>query len=735
MMGIGGGDMADYLVLDFETDDTHSCNKKVNPLDPSSSIRLIQYKKPGENAQVRDIGKRDLYYDKMLEAKLMPQILSTKLLIGHNIKYDLSFIWKYKWFQQWLIDGGKIFDTAQAEYLLSGQYSKYPSLNYCAQKYGGTPKEGIISDLLNNNVTSSEILEITDERLQELYPFDKNHQVTINKLKCDTLPTAEEVRKIFIEYAFADVINTEIVYRAQMQQIKQIPNMLPMMEVFMDHILATLEMEYNGLSIKHSHLKNLQERHARWTQRLYNNAKSELALYLPTTIDANPDSDDHVRLALYGGEVKYKTKEVQRDINGTPVRFKSGKTPGEIRYKIVDKSLRVEGLGLHAKEKNKRGKKGLYSVDKSVLKELVNTEKRESVRTLAHKLLRYWKNSKIQSTYLEGYLKYNSTWDNCIRPSFNTVSTATGRLSCSQPNFQNTHPAVIKHFVPRNENWSMAEIDFSQLEVVMQAYITQDKQLIGDLHSGVDFHSKRLAYALDKTYEETKALVDNDTEYAMKRKKIAKPISFAKAYGAGAETIVENSGLDLAVVQKVLKAEDEEYNGVVKFYEEFANNLSTVRYPLPSKPQLVRDRITTGKEFYRTFPNENAAYYQWYTDYGQSFRIEESASWTRRDTIFRYAKPTTLRNYPVQGLAALIVSMQVGRVFRYLLKHKDKCLMINEVHDSLLVEIDNKHKESILKDIKIIMEDTSAWTRRFHLDWNVELRVDIKSGSNWSECK
>ena len=44
---------------------------------------------------------------------------SSNVLIGHNLSFDLPYIWKHKLFQRWLMEGNTIWDTQLAEYLMS----------------------------------------------------------------------------------------------------------------------------------------------------------------------------------------------------------------------------------------------------------------------------------------------------------------------------------------------------------------------------------------------------------------------------------------------------------------------------------------------------------------------------------------------------------------------------------------------------------------------------------------
>ena len=93
-------------------------------------------------------------------------------------------------------------------------------------------------------------------------------------------------------------------------------------------------------------------------------------------------------------------------------------------------------------------------------------------------------------------------------------------------------------------------------------------------------------------------------------------------------------------------------------------------------------------------------------------------------------------NYPVQGTAADIVSLQVSKVFKYMSQHRDKGLMINEVHDSIVLDVKKKHVKEIAAAVQKILEDVSgSFEEKFNLKFDAPIRVDFKYGKNWKEAK
>lgn len=74
------------------------------------------------------------------------------------------------------------------------------------------------------------------------------------------------------------------------------------------------------------------------------------------------------------------------------------------------------------------------------------------------------------------------------------------------------------------ENGSILNADFSQLEVIGLAYLSQDKQLYKDILDGLDMHCINASFLYEKPYEYIKAQVDaGDLEWAKKRKTAKAP--------------------------------------------------------------------------------------------------------------------------------------------------------------------------------------------------------------------
>jgi len=322
------------------------------------------------------------------------------LLVGQNIKFDLLYLMRDDKFRDEVLPNLRIWDTMQVEYLLSGQQDRFPSLDYLSEKYGGTLK---------------------DKRLEEMW--------------AEGVDTEDIDEDIVIPYLEADVTNTELAFKKQLVLANE-ANMLPLIKSQMDAILATAEMEYNGMYFN--------KKEALYKAKILSSRRDALHKYcfdfmkIRMHNTPNVDSVDDVSLTLFGGQEKVKIDRVILDEFGKPILYKSGARKGDIRTKKETILKRITPCvhGRTAIEREK--KKGFYSVSNDVLKNIYKDPSTHGKpRDFVSALMEYRKITKDLKTYYEGYSELVWPNDNCIHGTYNHCQTATGRLSHSNPNLGN----------------------------------------------------------------------------------------------------------------------------------------------------------------------------------------------------------------------------------------------------------------------------------------------------------
>lgn len=94
---------------------------------------------------------------------------------------------------------------------------------------------------------------------------------------------------------------------------------------------------------------------------------------------------------------------------------------------------------------------------------------------------------------------------------------------------------------------------------------------------------------------------------------------------------------------------------------------------------------------------------------------------------------TKILNYPVQGLGADL--MAIARVsLRNRLKDKKGVFLVNTVHDSIILDFDDKVWDTteLVTIVDKCFNDVPAnFKRMFGVDFNLPMRVDCEVGSDW----
>ena len=432
-------------------------------------------------------------------------------------------------------------------------------------------------------------------------------------------------------------------------------------------------------------------------------------------IEFNPESNLQLSLLLFGGTIKEDAIEPSCDAQGAPIIFKTGARAGQIKTRRVEVHRVIKGLGLRPLKEWETKRAGIYSTDDEVLTLLAKKKGSDGGR-IAELMLTIRNINKQLSTYFDNVEKLIYP-DGCIHPSFTHVQTDTSRLSSRNPNVQNVPKSfesnVKQHFTSRYPGGKIIECDFSQLEIVVQAQLCQDKKYIQDILNKVDFHVKRLATQENLPYEKVlhKVKVEKDPIWIEKRSKI-KQFSFARAYGAGPNKIADQTGMSVEEVKDLIKNEDIEY------------------------PQLKRYNDMLEEFVKYTAKGGDLGYYCSPTSRRYYFKSEPAPEWMQKKGIYTSFRPTQIKNYMVQGTATGdIVLIMLGKFFREAIKHRDKFLLINTVHDSIILDCREEYVDFACQLLQEVLSSTKdAMKKEFNIDWVVPIEFETKVGESWYEC-
>jgi DNA polymerase I-like protein with 3'-5' exonuclease and polymerase domains len=283
-------------------------------------------------------------------------------------------------------------------------------------------------------------------------------------------------------------------------------------------------------------------------------------------------------------------------------------------------------------------------------------------------------------------------------------------------------------FVSRfGDDGRMVEIDYSQLEVVIQGVLTRDKQLIADLLAGVDFHCKRLAAKLGEDYDEVVVKAKDDThpdypKYSQMRTEI-KGFTFQRAYGAGPAAIARSTGMSEEEVEQLINVEEQLYPGISEFDKIVEDSISATRQ-------------ITKKELFVAGQRFQAAIGEWFSPTGTRYvwTEGEAPEFLHKKGKYVGFSPTERKNWPVQGDGGFVVQAMLGYLFRYFNKNSNfngKAFLVNTVHDCVWLDVHKDVADTVVPMVQQILEAVpSMYKRAFNIDVPVRFPVDAEVGPN-----
>ena len=328
----------------------------------------------------------------------------------------------------------------------------------------------------------------------------------------------------------------------------------------------------------------------------------------------------------------------------------------------------------------KTGKTG-YSTDLSVLEKLAGQH------PLARLLVEYRAYEKLLSTYVEPLPAMVHPETGRLHCSFSQTITATGRLSCHDPNLQNIPVRtelgreIRRAFLPNRPGEVLLAADYSQIELRILAHLSGDKELVEAFRQNQDIH--RLTAA--KIFGCVPEMVTDEMRSQ------AKVVNFGILYGMSATRLADEFGISRPAAQRFIDEYFAAYPGVKAWTQA-----------------VIEEGREAGSV--KTL----------------SGRIRRVPDLRSRSSQARRAAERIAVNTPVQGAAADMIKMAMIGIHRRLRGSKLQARMLLQIHDELVFSTPADEAEQLAA--LAIEEMESA------LPLNVPVRVDVATGANWAEC-
>lgn len=328
----------------------------------------------------------------------------------------------------------------------------------------------------------------------------------------------------------------------------------------------------------------------------------------------------------------------------------------------------------------KRTKTGI-STDVTVLEELARGHE------LPRKLLDYRQLTKLKSTYIDALPKLINPRTGRVHSSYNQTVTSTGRLSSSDPNFQNIPirteigREIRKAFIPIDKDHLFIDADYSQIELRIMAHLSKDETLMNSFFNDDDVHKRTAALVFQVSADEVDA--------EMRRR--AKEVNFGIMYGMGRYGLSSRLGISVEEAENFIQEYFSFYPNVKHYIDETIFKAKTKGY------------VTTLLKRRRYLPEI----------YSENRQIRE------------FAERTAI-NTPIQGSAADLIKVAMINIHRKLTQDKLRAKMIIQVHDELVFEVHRGDAERVKRIIIDEMENA--------IQLSIPIKVDVGTGDNWLEA-
>lgn len=319
-------------------------------------------------------------------------------------------------------------------------------------------------------------------------------------------------------------------------------------------------------------------------------------------------------------------------------------------------------------------------------------EKMRDMHPIIADILAYRELQKLLSTYIDTIptlLDQNGR----LHTSYVQTGTTTGRLSSQNPNLQNIPiktelGRAIRHAFVAAPGMELVSFDYSQIELRVAAFLSEDESLVEIFRQGRDVHKEVAMRVFGVSAPEV--------TYEQRRR--AKVINFGILYGMGVNALRDALGTTRGEAQE--------------FYDQYFAAFPTLaQYLENTKADAARLGYTT-------------------THFG---RRRYFAGIQSPIPYVRASAERMAINAPVQGTAADMLKLAMVELSRVIQQAglEDDARLLLQVHDELVLEVKKDVVDDVVKKIKDSMEHVLTVQEAKGIPFPVE----GKRGPNWGDMK
>jgi DNA polymerase-1 len=335
---------------------------------------------------------------------------------------------------------------------------------------------------------------------------------------------------------------------------------------------------------------------------------------------------------------------------------------------------------LQIKPKKKNATTG-FSTSADVLESL------ENEHPIISSILQYRTFEKLRSTYVDSLPDQIHPKTRRIHCNFNQSVTATGRLSCQDPNLQNIPVRseignqIRAAFRPEDPHSVFLAADYSQIELRIVAHFSEDATLVKAFKHDEDVHRLTASLIFDVPIEAVTSEMRSQ----------AKAVNFGIIYGQQAFGLSKETGLSIKEASLFIQRYFERYPKIKAFLESLKEDARKNGF---TKSLMGRKRYLSDIH--------------------------------SKNPMLRAQAERFAVNAPIQGTQADIIKLAMVEIDKLLKERHLKSFMVLQIHDELVFEVPKDELLEVESIVKKTMESVYPL--------KVPLKVNIAVGKNWAEC-
>ena len=407
---------------------------------------------------------------------------------------------------------------------------------------------------------------------------------------------------------------------------------------------------------------------------------------------------------------------------------------------------------------------GKPALDKYVLEDMVKLKVEPAILLLEHR-----KAAKIVSAYTNLPDKTNKLTGK-IHPSYNQARTVTGRLSSSNPNFQQLPKRGSKDIrdaiLPTMRGHCLVAADYAGQEIRILAAYSGDEKLIsaynpcykcpenkdaqrrchlgkGTCQYEDHSHADSRCNILDIHSYITKQIHGDNITVPIsqikdhpvfdKMRTMAKGLTFALSYGGGAYGIADKNNITIDEAQKIMDDYFLTFPGVKKFIlqcQQYCDEFGVIEDMVGRKRRFDYAGWSDPQKLEYYYGNGNI-------DLRSGLRWINNKDYRRDINSDRRAAT----NHPIQSLAASMTKIGAVRLYEEIKKSGIEAVIVAYIHDEILVSVrrDVETLEMLGQLMRRAMVDTmdmrhyTVFNERLQWSWPpyLDMDIDLKAGETY----